>query len=406
MADFSKLTPAQLQAVLNGPALKPPEDVTPNFDNPPNDNALAYTALSVCLAVATITMGIRLYSRVVKVRKLRIEDYLACIGFVAYVGYLTTTYMRAAQFGIFVHQWNIRLKDMSIILLRSHVAQNMYPIVMMTMKTAILREWIRIFVPHGQRNAFFWLCTVVLVINLLYYASAIVAVNLTCIPIQATWDFTVKGKCFNGKALASSGVSVNLVSDVIILVLPQKTIWNLNMPRRKKIGVSIVFAVGLFACIAAICRLAASVIYSESSDVTYYGSAAGLWVIAEMTCAFLVFALPAVPRAFTGDGVATQILVSLRAWASISGSRNQSRDGVSSFRSESGSRRGNFSKLNDQGIPLEDHPSTRSNRSQEQPGSVRQTTKIELSSSQYTDVDRTMGHQLHHPWETKQPRTA
>jgi hypothetical protein len=39
--------------------------------------------------------------------------------------------------------------------------------------------------------------------------------------------------------------SFNLVSDIFILILPQRIIWRLNMSREKKIGIALMFAVGL-----------------------------------------------------------------------------------------------------------------------------------------------------------------
>ncbi|KAL8660312.1 MAG: hypothetical protein Q9202_006689 [Teloschistes flavicans] len=41
-----------------------------------------------------------------------------------------------------------------------------------------------------------------------------------------------------------------MVSDVVTLLLPAKTVWELRIPRRKKIKIMALFATGLLACIA------------------------------------------------------------------------------------------------------------------------------------------------------------
>lgn len=59
---------------LSGPALAPPEGVTPNFDNPPNGNAVASTSLILMMVISTLCILIRLYGKVYMTRKVHIED--------------------------------------------------------------------------------------------------------------------------------------------------------------------------------------------------------------------------------------------------------------------------------------------------------------------------------------------
>lgn len=125
------------------------------------------------------------------------------------------------------------------------VVTNAYAVTLMAIKVAILREWVRIFVPPGTRNFFFWMSYGAMLFNTLYYVSGIISTNLACIPHRAIWEITIPARCINSKAIVLAGAIINLISDVIILLLPQKTIWSLNMPTRKKSGVSIIFAFGI-----------------------------------------------------------------------------------------------------------------------------------------------------------------
>lgn len=72
--DFPNLPPAEQQAILNGPALTPPDGVIPNFTNPPNRNGEVLAVIIVCLSLTTVTLLGRLYSRVFLVKALHIED--------------------------------------------------------------------------------------------------------------------------------------------------------------------------------------------------------------------------------------------------------------------------------------------------------------------------------------------
>lgn len=117
---------------------------------------------------------------------------------------------------------------------------------MLVMKALILREWSRIFVPYGMRTAFWWTCHIVMAVNIAFYAAAIFLEDLSCFPYRRIWDKTVAGsQCLDFKIIVLVGASINVVLDVTTLILPQKAIWSLQLSRNKKIGVSLVFAVGI-----------------------------------------------------------------------------------------------------------------------------------------------------------------
>lgn len=73
-ADISALTPEQLEALLNGPALAPPDGVIPNFDNPPNQTYIGAAVVPICLAATTIAVLLRVYARIFCVKKVGLPD--------------------------------------------------------------------------------------------------------------------------------------------------------------------------------------------------------------------------------------------------------------------------------------------------------------------------------------------
>lgn len=84
-----------------------------------------------------------------------------------------------------------------------------------------------------------------MVVNMVYYTTALIAGNLSCFPFQYIWDKTIPGRCVNRKALDVSTAALNLLSHLLILLLPHTIIWKLQMTLSRKIGVGIVFSVGL-----------------------------------------------------------------------------------------------------------------------------------------------------------------
>lgn len=112
-------------------------------------------------------------------------------------------------------------------------------------KTAILLEWIRIFVPQRTRNMFFLICCSMIIINCGLYTAGILSTNFGCTPRDKLWYTWLPGKCINRKALDVCSSVFNLICDFAILLLPQKVIWNLQLRAKRKIGISVIFSVGV-----------------------------------------------------------------------------------------------------------------------------------------------------------------
>ena len=67
-----------------------------------------------------------------------------------------------------------------------------------------------------------------------------------CNPREKEWNqFITTGSCLNINAAQLSTGICNVVSDFIILLLPQFSIWRLKMSTREKLGISAIFAIGL-----------------------------------------------------------------------------------------------------------------------------------------------------------------
>lgn len=110
---------------------------------------------------------------------------------------------------------------------------------------AILLEWSRILVPRGTRGGFWWACYALGLIQFLFMFGAVIGLCLSCIPYEAIWDKTIVAKCYDKGIVEKTSSIVHLISDVIILVLPQKVIWGLQLSLQKRLGVSVIFSLGL-----------------------------------------------------------------------------------------------------------------------------------------------------------------
>ncbi|XXH04170.1 hypothetical protein Hte_010583 [Hypoxylon texense] len=302
LQQFPNLPPAKQQEILNSPGMTPPEGVEPNFDHPANRNGLAIAISVICITLVTFTALVRAYSKLFLAKRMREPD-LGLIAFGGYVGIAFTYYTQLHYGGFFVRQWDVRLRDLQVVYEYAIIFALLYHIPMLFAKTAILLEWIHIFVPNHNRsrNRFFWLARFMMSLNILMYFSVFIAMCFSCIPLEANWTPWLTGKCIDKEALYITTASFNLVMDVFILLLPQRIIWKLQMTRNKKIGVSIIFSFGILSVLCAAGRLYATqhLSYQTKGDTNYGIGPLYLWSFSEVTCVLLVFSIPGMPMAFT-----------------------------------------------------------------------------------------------------------
>ncbi|KAI1759217.1 hypothetical protein GGR53DRAFT_471547 [Hypoxylon sp. FL1150] len=225
------------------------------------------------------------------------ED-LVIIALGAFITCHVFVYRITATTGYFVHGWDLQVRVQAWHLFNIYITTTMYNVTMIVLKAAILIQWARIFSP-GSRKMFFWLCYSVAALNAVFYLVTILTDLLHCTPVQYHWDQTIPGgHCGNDDLLSPLSAAINVFLDLIILVLPQKVIWRLNMSLKKKIGVSFVFLSGILCIIAACVRLSFAVKLLTAGDYAYDASFEVLLGSLEVAFAFLTFALPSVPKPF------------------------------------------------------------------------------------------------------------
>lgn len=110
-------------------------------------------------------------------------------------------------------------------------------------KVAILLLFHRIFItPGSKKNGIFWAIWFVFCWNLFYALALVLAVLLECVGKEA--KVARNEECVNTYAVLTSASSINLVSDLMILIIPVDAISRLHMPPKEKLRISAVFAVG------------------------------------------------------------------------------------------------------------------------------------------------------------------
>jgi hypothetical protein len=117
------------------------------------------------------------------------------------------------------------------------------PLIFVT-KLSILLQYYTIFVAsktslnHKIIHALIW-------VNLLLYIAIMLVQIMTCLPREKIWDPLIPGRCVDLAAVFISGAVINVVSDFTILILPLANVWSLQIQRKRRIGLTAIFLVGL-----------------------------------------------------------------------------------------------------------------------------------------------------------------
>jgi hypothetical protein len=124
------------------------------------------------------------------------------------------------------------------------VFEVLYTLTLGLIKTSILFLYLRLF-PDPKFRRVIWATQA---FNLLLVGSFIVSDFFQCRPVSffwESWDGEHEGRCFNINALAWAHSAINIALDFWMLYLPATQVWSLQMKVKKKIGVILMFGIGI-----------------------------------------------------------------------------------------------------------------------------------------------------------------
>lgn len=110
----------------------------------------------------------------------------------------------------------------------------------MFIKLSILALYRRLFSTKWMLFSIYVMGMVVI----LWTVSIWVAAILNCIPVPRFWDRSIEGACIDPNTFYYGTQIPNIVSDFILLLMPQGVVWSLPVVKTQKLLLSCVFMVG------------------------------------------------------------------------------------------------------------------------------------------------------------------
>ncbi|CAG7949529.1 unnamed protein product [Penicillium nalgiovense] len=261
--------------------------------------------------LATMTYLLRLYGRRMKAVGLHLEDYLMGAGLI--ISYCVTAFvppsmvsvcqshpsprMNGSVFNSYVRAYDPYHKTLIVWehMGTSNISQGSW---MIQKFWAPSMACVKISIVVFIKRLFSSIRAYVIVSNCLigFIATWALAALLTnifqCTPVQYYYDKDLKGHCMPGQVQFFQAMgSIALVEDIIIFCLPIPVFWRLQVNRRQKIGLILVFSLGLLVCIFSLMRLIEFRKF-QLTDLAASSAKESIWTCLELDVAIICGCLP------------------------------------------------------------------------------------------------------------------
>ncbi|KXH41082.1 CFEM domain-containing protein [Colletotrichum nymphaeae SA-01] len=221
---------------------------------------------AVLFALPTFFIIVRMVNKYLKLSPWGWDDTTIVIAYAVLAAFLPAAYL-AEQTGAGRDIWALSENQITDFLLLFIIFGMLYMTCLAFIKASIIFLYLRIF-PDETFRRILW-CTQLF--NLLLWIAFIAGTFGSCQPLHFFWHGwkrDMEGKCFNLNAFAMCHGALNVALDAWMLVLPATQVYSLRMQRKQKLGVMLMFSVGVFLTAVSAYRIKALLIFATSYNVT------------------------------------------------------------------------------------------------------------------------------------------
>ncbi|EFE29865.1 integral membrane protein, putative [Trichophyton benhamiae CBS 112371] len=197
---------------------------------------IAMTSVAVALVINRVIV------RLVTSKKLASDDFVI-IGSLIICVAMNVINVVAVNHGYGRPSFDVPEDDLKIALELYFALQMLYRVTINMTKLSILLLYRKIF--DTERFRFKLICDVLFVYIMLYTVATFIVTIFQCDPIPKAWARDLPGTCVNLTAFWYANAALHTLTDVIILLLPMPVIKGLKLPRRQKLALNLVFALGI-----------------------------------------------------------------------------------------------------------------------------------------------------------------
>ncbi|KAL2787397.1 hypothetical protein BJX66DRAFT_284924 [Aspergillus keveii] len=261
-------------------------------DYPANENTTVYHVINIVgIIVAIVSVALRITNRIVG-GQVGLDDHtivgaLFVAVAIAGVGFPLRTY------GLGKNIWSVPFDHISETLKLFFVEENLYCVCISLIKSSMLLLYLRLFPSKTLRLTVF----ITLAITIAWGTATFLAQLFSCSPINyfwKKWDGENEGHCTSHNALLIAHAIMNIVLDVVVIGIPMPILFRLHMSREKKVGMCVMFAVGIVVTVVSIFRLVDAVGFNSTMNPTKDFVPVGMWSLLEIDIGIMCACMPGI----------------------------------------------------------------------------------------------------------------
>ncbi|CAK7216384.1 hypothetical protein SCUCBS95973_002794 [Sporothrix curviconia] len=220
-------------------------------------------ANAILLAFMTIFVAIRFWARAILLRQVGLDDM--------------------TKYGLGYHMTDVTTPEYDKFSLYLFISSLTYVSAFVLAKLSFAVFYLRVIPTRGFRRLNF----VIIGLLVAQGIEETFVVIFSCKPVYKYWTTSVDGTCLNLLNFYYISFGVKLSTDLVLFLEPIPTLKNLKLPWAKRIGLMVMFSLGLLACIISIIRC--TFLKDTSADVTWNLVDPSNWSSAEL-CSLVICA--------------------------------------------------------------------------------------------------------------------
>ncbi|KAM3540073.1 hypothetical protein ARSEF1564_006989 [Beauveria bassiana] len=255
--------------------MTPPDGVTPDFDNPLQNHWLQhYLAFGIGGPLALAFLCQRYYTKLYLSKGLQIDDAFMFLGWIMSVATRAILTYSIAQGGMCAHAWEMPLKRFERYSIFVYVAAPVYQLCNGFTKLSLLCIYLQLSPQRCFRLAT-WLSIVLVA---LYTVAIAIIMLFHCNPVRKAFDLRIQtGACLDAGILYMATAVSNILTDVMLFLLPTPMVLRLEMDRAQKMGAIAIFGIASVTVATSIVRLVYLPATLRSTDPSWDAAPAKVW---------------------------------------------------------------------------------------------------------------------------------
>ncbi|KAK2028654.1 hypothetical protein LX32DRAFT_719928 [Colletotrichum zoysiae] len=245
----------------------------------------AIGAVSSFLTIAFIAVASRVYTRRCILKQMGMDDWSAIVAylFTFACGFAAVWNVRN---GLGRHVYFLSVGEVKEFMKTFYASIILYNVALGAIKMTFLLQYYRVLAVQKMKKIFIG----AMVFVGAWSVTQVPLMIFTCTPIAKFWDTSLPGTCLPRDPSLYANAAGNIVTDILVLVLPLPIISSLKLRPGQKYVLLGIFCLGFFTCAISVIRMR---FLHLGADFTWENVESASWSIGELCCGLTCSCLPA-----------------------------------------------------------------------------------------------------------------